>query len=194
MKNDTSIWRLLNFDKGDIFSYLIFGVAVTYIWKTSNISSIYILPFILLCIFIYLRQDYFHRTNLLIDHKIEQIKNDLLNNKYPNLMTDNDLLLFLDSIVIYKKYSPEVFSEFLDICEKYYIIKDIYNCIRCIEKFESFNYLIPIQMLKNHYLKKKEFAIILKRSLEEPKRKMVEMQSFLLYNLTNNNLYNTNIF
>ena len=49
-------------------------------------------------------------------------------------------------------------------------------------------------MLKNHYLKKKEFAIILKRSLEEPKRKMVEMQSFLPYNLTNNNLYNTNIF
>lgn len=186
----SGIWKLLNFDKGDIFIYLIFGVGLVYIWKTSNISSMYIIPFLLLGLFIYLRQDYLHRTNLEIDHKLQDIKINLLKNKYLNISKDSNLLLFLDSIIIYKNYSPKVFFEFLDICEKYYINPDIYNFIKCTDKFDSFDHLLPIQLLKTHYLKKKELVNITRRILKEPKRKMVEMQSFIPFNLTDNNLYN----
>ena len=189
MEKDIGIWKILNFDKGDIFTYLVFGVGIVYVWKISDISSMYILPIVLLGIFIYLRQDYLHRINIELDHKLNEIKLNLLQNKYLNMSKDNKMLMFLDSIAIYKKYSPRVFFEFLDVCERYYLKPDIYNFIDCVDKFESFNHLIPIQMLKSHFYFKKEMVNIIKKILKEPKRKMVEMQSFIPFNLTSNNFY-----
>ena len=72
---NTGIWNLLQFDKGDIFFYLISGIILMYIWKESNISINYWFPFVLLCIIIYLRQDWLHRIDLEQDHKLRDIKN-----------------------------------------------------------------------------------------------------------------------
>ncbi len=180
-----SIWRLLNFDKGDVFIYLIAGTILVYVWKTSNISSAYLLPFIIFLGFVYLRQDYFHKINLESEHLIEKIKQNILKSNYPQISKNNELILFINSILIYKKLNPPVFDEFLDICEKFLLKKDIDIYLECINVFERFIYSIPIQMLKEHYLKKKELSNILKNLIKEPNRKMVEMQAFVPYNFYN---------
>ena len=91
-KLDTnSIWRLLNFDKGDIFIYLISGTLLVYIWKKSNISVAYLLPFIIFVGFIYLRQDYYHKINLESEHLIEKIKINILKDGYPQISKNNFL-------------------------------------------------------------------------------------------------------
>jgi hypothetical protein len=94
-------------------------------------------------------------------------------------------MLFINSIIVYKKLNPAVFSDFLNICEKYLQKKEIFNYLECIDIFEKFIYSIPIYMSKEHYLKKKELADILKKIVKEPKRKMVEMQTFIPYNFYN---------
>ena len=133
-----------------------------------------------------MRQSYFLNKNLQTEKQLELIKNKLLKEKYDGITVHNNMVLFLDSIIVYKKYSQIVFKEFLDICEKYYKKSDIYNYIACVDKFESFIFIIPNQLIKFHYLKKKEFAKILQESLEKPKRKMIEMQDYIPYNLTTN--------
>jgi len=183
--DSNSIWKLLHFDKGDVFIYLIAGTVLVYIWKTSNISSAYLLPFIIFIGFIYLRQDYYHQINLELDHLIEQIKINILKDRYPQISKNNELILFINSIVVYKKLNPPVFVDFLNICEEYLVKKDIHIYFKCIDTFERFIYSIPINMSKEHYLKKKELANILKNLILEPKRKMVEMQSFIPYNFYN---------
>jgi hypothetical protein len=186
-KLDTnSIWRLLRFDKGDIFIYLVFGIILIYVWKISNISAAFILPFIIFIGFMYLRQDYYHRVNLESEHLIEKIKINILKDSYPQISNNSELMLFINSIIIYKKLNPEIFNNFLDICEKYLLKKDIYSYLECIDVFEKFTYSITINMSKEHYLKKKELVNILKNFIKEPKRKMVEMQSFIPYNFYNN--------
>jgi len=182
------MWKLLVFDRNDIFVYLIFGIGLIYIWKISNISSAYLLPFIIFIGFLYLRQDYYHKIHIEIDHKLEEIKKNILNNKYPFISSNSKMLIFLDSINLYSKYNPEIYRDFIEICEKYFKTKDIYIYIKCIDKFESFILALPIQQLKNHYLKKKEIVNILKQILTEPKRKMVEMQSFIPYDVVDNKI------
>jgi hypothetical protein len=96
------------------------------------------------------------------------------------------MLIFLDSILLYSKYNPENYRDFIEICEKYFKTKDIYIYMKCIDIFENFILALPIKLLNNHYLKKKELVNILKQILTEPKRKMVEMQSFIPYNVVDN--------
>lgn len=189
MVENNNIWKLLIFDKGDVFTYLIFGIILIYIWKISSIGSMWLLPFIIFIGFIYFRQDYYHKINVQLEHKMDEIKTNLLNKKYLNLAKNNKMLIFLDSIQIYSKYNPINYTDFLKICDKYFINQDIYTYTHCIEKFEEFIYSLPIQMLKTHYLKKKELVDILKQFLKEPKRKMVEMQSFIPYNLMSTQIY-----
>ena len=177
-----SIWRLLKFDKKDIFVYLVAGVVLVYVWKISEISAAYLLPFIIFGIFVYLRQDYYHKINLETEHLIEKIKKTILKDGYPQISKNNELVLFINSVVVYKKLNPVLYSDFLDICEKFMFRKDIYNYLECIDMFDNFIYSIPLQMSKEHYLKKKELRNILKNLITEPKRKMVEMQSFIPYN------------
>jgi hypothetical protein len=183
--NQNSIWRLLKFDKGDIFIYLIVGVVLVYIWKVSDISSALLLPFIIFLIFVYLRQDYYHKINLESQHLVEKIKINILNGRYPEILKNNELILFINSLSTYKKLNPDVFNDFLNKCEKFLQKKDIYIYIECIDTFEKFIYSLPVQMLKDHYLKKKELVNILKNLISEPKRKMVEMQTFIPYNFYN---------
>jgi len=177
-----SIWGLLNFDKGDILVYLITGTVLVYIWKISNISAAYLLPFIIFIGFMYLRQDYYHKVNLESEHLIEKIRINILKDAYPHISKNSELMLFINSVIVYRKLNPEVFIDFLDICEKYLLEKEIYSYLECINVFEKFIYSIPIQMSKEHYLKKKELTNILKNLVKEPKRKMVEMQTFIPYN------------
>ena len=92
------------------------------------------------------------------------------------------MLIFLDSIHLYSKYNPQNYKDFIEICEKYFKTKDIYIYLKCIDRYDNLILSLPIQILKNHYLKKKELVHILKQILSEPKRKMVEMQSFIPYN------------
>jgi hypothetical protein len=179
------IWELLNFDKGDIFAYLIAGTILVYVWKISNISAAYLLPFIIFIGIMYLKQDYYHKINLESEHLIEKIRINILKDDYPNISKNSELMLFINSVIVYKELNPEVFVDFLDICEKYLLEKDIYSYLECIDLFEQFIYSIPIQMLKEHYLKKKELTNILKNLIKEPKRKMVEMQTFIPYNFYN---------
>lgn len=180
-----SIWRLLNFDKGDIFIYLIAGTVLVYVWTVSKISSALLLPFIIFVSFVYLRQDYYHKINLESEHLIEKIKQTILKYNYPQISKNNELILFIHSILVYKKLSPPVFDDFLAICEKFLVKKDIHIYFECINVFEKFIYSIPINMSKEHYLKKKELSNILRNLIVEPKRKMVEMQAFVPYNFYN---------
>jgi len=176
------MWKLLVFNRSDIFIYLLFGIGLIYIWKISNISSAYLLPFIIFIGFIYLRQDYFHKINIETNYKLEEIKKNILNNKYPFISSNPKMLIFLDSIHLYSKYNPQNYKDFIEICEKYFKTKDIYIYLKCIDRYDNLILSLPIQILKNHYLKKKELVHILKQILSEPKRKMVEMQSFIPYN------------
>ena len=116
-----SIWRLLKFDKGDIFAYLIFGTVLIYIWTISNIKSMYLLPFIIFIGFLYLRQDYYHKIDIQSDHILEDIKIKVLGNKYPNISKNDKMLLFLNSIYIYHKYNPVIFNDFLNINDRNWI-------------------------------------------------------------------------
>lgn len=180
---ENNIWQLLIFDKGDIFTYLIVGIVLIYIWKTSNIKSMYLLPFIIFIGFMYFRQDYHHKINLNLDHKIEEIKKKLLKGKYPHIASNNNMMFFLNSIEVFNKYNPQTYIDLLNICEKCLKKKDIFNCIDCVETYEAIIHSLPVNLLKTHYLKKKELASILKDIIVNPTRKTVEMQSYIPFNL-----------
>jgi hypothetical protein len=185
MKDRDIKWTLLKFDKGDVFFYLITGVILLYIWKISNISINLIFPFIILCIIIYFRQDYLHIIDLKIDHKLEEIKNTILKENYTYLENNSELLYWLNDILIYKRYNSLNFSTLLDLLNKFYSNNDIYYLHLCIKTFENFEFSLPIQIFKTHYLKKLELKKILYKNLKNPKYKMVEMQSYIPFNFFN---------
>ena len=178
-------WKLLNFDKGDILFYLIAGVILLYIWKISNISINLIFPFIILCIIIYLRQDYLHIIDLKIDHKLIEIKNTILKKKYKYLENNSEILYWLNDIFIYKRYNSLNFKTLIDLLNKFYSNNDIYYLHLCMKTFENFEFSLPIQIFKNHYLKKLELKKILYKNLKNPKYKMIEMQSYIPFNFFN---------
>lgn len=164
--NNTNIWNLLQFDKGDIFFYLVSGVILMYIWKDSNISINYWFPFVLLCIIIYLRQDWLHRIDLQQDHKLKDIKNQILANKYNMIEEKLEILYFLDSIKIYKKYNNKTFEILLNGLNKYYIQSDVSNLKYCMDVYDSMIYSLPQELANDHYIKKNELLTILKLNLK----------------------------
>jgi hypothetical protein len=179
-------WKLLKFDKGDIMFYLIFGVILIYIWQRSNISINYYFPFIILCIVIYLRQDYYHNIDLKIDHKLVDIKNIILkDNNYKNIENNAEILYWLNNIYIYKTYNSNNFKILLNLLNKFYSNNDIYYLHLCLKTYNDFIYSLPIELSENHYLNKLEFKKILYKNLKNQKYKMVEMQSYIPYNFYN---------
>ena len=182
---EDKIWKLLKFDKGDIMFYLIFGVILIYIWQQSNISINYFFPFSILCIIIYLRQDYLHNLNLQVDHKLLDIKKTILKDNYRYLEKSPEILYLLNDIYIYKTYNPHNFKTFLNLLNKFYSNNDIYYLHLCLKTYDDFIYSLPIELSENHYLNKLEFKKILYKNLKNQKYKMVEMQSYIPYNFYN---------
>ena len=183
-------WKLLKFDKGDIMFYLIFGVILIYIWQRSNISINYYFPFIILCIVIYLRQDYLHNIDLKIDHKLTDIKNTILKDKYNAIKNNSEILYWLNSIYIYKTYNSKIFNTLLDLLNKFYLNNDIYYLHLCLNNYDNFIYSLPLELSQDHYLNKIELKKILYKNLKNPKYKMVEMQSYIPSNFDDNYIHN----
>lgn len=180
-------WKLLKFDKGDIMFYLIFGVILIYIWQQSKISINYFFPFIILCIVVYLRQDYLHNINLKVEHKLSDIRNTILKEKKYNAIENNsEILYWLNSIYIYKTYNNKNFKILLDLLNKFYLNNDIYYLHLCLNNYDNFIYSLPLELTKDHYLKKIEIKKILYKNLKNPKYKMVEMQSYIPSNFDKN--------
>jgi hypothetical protein len=185
------IWKLLKFDKGDIMFYLIFGVILIYIWQRSNISINYYFPFIILCIVIYLRQDYLHNIDLKVDHKLLDIRNTILKDTiYNSIENNSEILYWLNSIYIYKIYNSQNFKLLLDLLNKFYLNNDIYYLHLCLNNYDNFIYSLPIELSKDHYLKKIELKKILYKNLKNSKYKMVEMQSYIPSNFNDNYINN----
>lgn len=180
-------WKLLKFDKGDIMFYLIFGVILIYIWQRSNISINYYFPFIILCIVIYLRQDYYHNINLKVDHKLTDIRNTILKDtKYNSIENNSEILYWLNDIYIYKIYNSKNYKLLIDLLNKFYLNNDIYYLHLCLNNYDNFIYSLPLELSKDHYLKKIELKKILYKNLKNPKYKMVEMQSYIPSNFDDN--------
>jgi hypothetical protein len=184
---EDKIWKLLKFDKGDIMFYLIFGVILIYIWQRSNISINYYLPFIILCIVIYLRQDYLHIIDLKVDHKLSDFKNTILKDKKYNAIENNsEILYWLNDIKKYRTYNNKNFILLLDLLNKFYLNNDIYYLHLCLNNYDNFIYSLPLELVEDHYLNKIKLSKILYKNLKNPKYKMVEMQSYIPSNFDDN--------
>ena len=184
-------WKLLKFDKGDIMFYLIFGVILIYIWQRSNISINYYFPFIILCIVIYLRQDYLHIIDLKVDHKLSDFKNTILKDKKYNAIENNsEILYWLNDIKKYRTYNNKNFILLLDLLNKFYLNNDIYYLHLCLNNYDNFIYSLPLELSEDHYLNKIKLSKILYKNLKNPKYKMVEMQSYIPSNFDDNYIHN----
>ena len=93
--NTSYLQQILSFNKGDIFFYIITGTILFYIWFESQISINYLIPFIILLMIIFYRQDYLNNVNITIDHKLKDINEHILNNEYKYLQNNSDILYFL---------------------------------------------------------------------------------------------------
>ena len=167
--------------------YLIFGVMLIYIWQRSNISINYYFPFIILCIVIYLRQDYLHNIDLKIDHKLSDIKNTILKDKKYNAIENNsEILYWLNDIKKYRTYNNKNFILLLDLLNKFYLNNDIYYLHLILNNYDNFIYSLPLELSEDHYLNKIKLSKILYKNLKNPKYKMVEMQSYIPSNFDDN--------
>ena len=184
MHNDTTyLHKILSFDKGDIFYYIIIGTFLFYIWFESQISINYLLPFIILLMIIYYRQDYLHNIDLTIDHKLKKIVNNLLQNNYKYLQNHSEILYFLNDIEIYKKYNLNNFNNLLDILNKFYKVKKINELFLVLEVFNRFIYALPIELSKDFYININKLNKILYEHIKLDKLIKVEMQSYIPYNM-----------
>jgi hypothetical protein len=182
MENSNSnLWKILSFDKNDIFLYIIFSTVIIYIWKISNISINYLFPFIILCMIIYLKQLYLYEIDIYNESKLLHIKN-FISKLQLNELVDNDIINILNKIFIYNTYNPTNYNLLLKTLNKFNSTHDIYTLHLCLKTYENFIYSLPIEALKDHYLNKVELTNILYRKLNDPKNKMIEMQSLIPYN------------
>jgi hypothetical protein len=136
------------FNKNDIFIYLIIGISLIYIWKTLNISLNYLFPFLIFIGIIYIREN-------------KKIKKE----------EKNEINIFLESIKQYELYNPLVYKDLLITCDEYLLNGDIINYLKCIEIYDQLNYSLPIGMIKEFYIRKKEFISILQKLLIKPQEK-----------------------
>jgi len=176
---------LLNFNKNDIFYYLITGTILFYISYISDISVKYVIPLIIFLLIIYFRQTIKLDKEKFIDNILIDIKNKILKNDYKYLNDDNDILYFLNDIIIYNKYSPIVFKDLLEVLNKYYEKKDVYNLLLVLNIFDRFIYALPIELSKDFYLNINKLKSILYINLDNQQYKRVEMQSYIPYNIYN---------
>ena len=171
--NTLYLQQILSFDKGDIFFYIITGTILFYIWFESQISINYLIPFIILLMIIFYRQDYLHNENIIIDHKLKDI--------------NEHILYFLEDIKIYNKYNSNNFNDLLDILNKFYKNKTINELYLVLEIFSRFIYTIPLEMSKDYYIKINKLNKILYNNIKPNKLNKVEMQSYIPYNFIKEN-------
>ena len=72
----------------------------------------------------------------------------------------------------------------------HYLNNDIYYLHLCLNNYDNFIYSLPLELSKDHYLKKIELKKILYKNLKNPKYKMVEMQSYIPSNFDDNYINN----
>lgn len=177
----------INLSNSEILQYICLMTVLSYIWKTSNIKLLYIFPFLIFMIIFYKRETTKQENITNNNDKIVQIKKELFDEEYEFLI-DEEILYYIDSIKIMKRFNGPVFNVLLSQIDDYYQHRTISYLLLVLETYQSLYFVLPIELFEFYTEKHKELKNILYDILKEKKHITVEMQSYLPKNYIHNNI------
>lgn len=171
----------------EILFYTSVLFMLMYIWYNAQIDIKYLFPFILFAIYFYNKEEIKNTTNENNNNRVQEIIDELYDEEYKYLNTD-EIVLFIDTLRPIRQFNIPIFNNFLLYLNEFFKVGKMTHLLAACDIFESIYFAMPPEMTDFFTVKNKELQTLMYNNLKEDKHDRVEMQSYLPSSYIHNNL------